>query len=89
MVRVTPLLNVHRTEEQLKLASDELQMLRSKLEKYENERNALKTDNSRLELKVCSATLFICKSIDRVLVQEHSFIYSFIFVRFFLFIHCN
>lgn len=52
LVRVTPLLNVHRTEEQLKLASDELQSLRSKLEKYENERNALKTENSRLELKV-------------------------------------
>lgn len=52
LVRVTPLLNVHRTEEQLKLASDELQTLRSKLDKYENERNALKTENSRLELKV-------------------------------------
>lgn len=54
LVRVTPLLNVHRTEEQLKLASDELQTLRSKLEKYENERNALKTENGRLELKVCN-----------------------------------
>lgn len=54
LVRVTPLLNVHRTEEQLKMASDELQMLRSKLEKFENERNALKTENSRLELKVCN-----------------------------------
>lgn len=54
LVRVTPLLNVHRTEEQLKMASDELQSLRSKLEKYENERNALKTENSRLELKVCN-----------------------------------
>lgn len=52
LVRVTPLLNVHRTEEQLKIASDELLTLRSKLEKYENERNALKTENSRLELKV-------------------------------------
>lgn len=56
LVRVTPLLNVHRTEEQLKIASDELQMLRSKLEKFENERNALKTENSRLELKVCFST---------------------------------
>lgn len=54
LVRVTPLLNVHRTEEQLKMASDELQSLRSKLEKFENERNALKTENSRLELKVCN-----------------------------------
>lgn len=59
LVRVTPLLNVHRTEEQLKLASDELQTLRSKLEKYENERNGLKTENSRLELKV-SNSFFLC-----------------------------
>lgn len=66
LVRVTPLLNVHRTEEQLKVASDELQSLRSKLEKFENERNALKTENSRLELKVCNRYnsklrfLFLC-----------------------------
>lgn len=52
LVRVTPLLNVHRTEEQLKLASDELQTLRSKVDKYENERAALKTENVRLEHKV-------------------------------------
>lgn len=52
LVRVTPLLNVHRTEEQLKLASDELQTLRTKVDKYENERNALKTENVRLEHKV-------------------------------------
>lgn len=53
LVRVTPLLNIHRTEEQLKMASDELQTLKTKLEKYEAERNALKTEKSRLELKVC------------------------------------
>lgn len=58
LVRVTPLLNVHRTEEQLKIASDELQTLRIKLEKYENERNALKMENSRLELKVSILSIF-------------------------------
>lgn len=52
LVRVTPLLNVHRTEEQLKQASDELQTLRSKLDKSETERTALKSENGRLELKV-------------------------------------
>lgn len=52
LVRVTPLLNVHRTEEQLKTANDELQTLKMKLDKYETERNALKTENSRLEAKV-------------------------------------
>lgn len=52
LVRVTPLLAVHRTEEQLKMANDELVTLKSKLEKFESERNALKTENSRLEAKV-------------------------------------
>lgn len=52
LVRVTPLLNVHRTEEQLKLAGEELQVLRAKLDKSDAERNALKADNGRLELKV-------------------------------------
>lgn len=52
LVRVTPLLNVHRTEEQLKIANDELTVLKVKLEKLENERNLLKTDNSRMEAKV-------------------------------------
>ncbi|CAD6995890.1 unnamed protein product [Ceratitis capitata] len=52
LVRVTPLLNVHRTEEQLKLANEELSMLRAKLEKIENDRNELKTENQKLEAKV-------------------------------------
>ena len=52
LVRVTPLLNVHRTEEQLKIANDELHMLKTKIEKLETDRNALKTDNSKLEAKV-------------------------------------
>lgn len=52
LVRVTPLLNVHRTEEQLKIATDELTALKVKLEKFENERNSLKAENSRMEAKV-------------------------------------
>ena len=52
LVRVTPLLNVHRTEEQLKIANDELTMLKVKLEKLEGDRNLLKTENSKLESKV-------------------------------------
>jgi myosin-18 len=52
LVRVTPLLNVHRTEEQLKIATDELQALKAKLEKLDGDRNALKTENSKLESKV-------------------------------------
>lgn len=52
LVRVTPLLNVHRTEEQLKLANEELQTLKAKLEKIEADRGNLKGENSRLESKV-------------------------------------
>ncbi|XP_070496062.1 unconventional myosin-XVIIIa isoform X2 [Chironomus tepperi] len=64
LVRVTPLLNVHRTEEQLKIANDELTMLRVKLEKLEGERNLLKTDNSKLESKLSEMTV--------ELAEEHS-----------------
>lgn len=67
LVRVTPLLNVHRTEEQLKLANDELQMLKSKLDKLENDKNVLKTDHSRLEAKVRICTCFL----------NYVFIYNF------------
>jgi myosin XVIII len=52
LVRVTPLLNVHRTEEQLKIANDELHSLKTKMEKLEADRNLLKTENSKLESKV-------------------------------------
>ncbi|XP_055375472.1 unconventional myosin-XVIIIa isoform X4 [Condylostylus longicornis] len=57
LVRVTPLLNVHRTEEQLKIANDELQNLRAKLEKIENDRNVLKTENDKLENKLSEMTV--------------------------------
>lgn len=52
LVRVTPLLNVHRTEEQLKFANEELLTLRAKLERIECDRNELKTENQKLEAKV-------------------------------------
>lgn len=59
LVRVTPLLNVHRTEEQLKLAVDELQLLKTKMEKLESDRNSLKTENSKLEGKVRIELIFL------------------------------
>ncbi|XP_058973998.1 unconventional myosin-XVIIIa isoform X3 [Musca domestica] len=52
LVRVTPLLNVHRTEEQLKSANEELVVLRSKLERIESDRSELKTENQKLEAKL-------------------------------------
>ncbi|XP_053683134.1 unconventional myosin-XVIIIa [Sabethes cyaneus] len=51
LVKVTPLLNVHRTEEQLKLANCELETLKAKLAKSEIERNKLKAEYSKLELR--------------------------------------
>ncbi|RZC41662.1 hypothetical protein BDFB_005908, partial [Asbolus verrucosus] len=52
LVRVTPLLNVHRTEEELRMKTDELEALKSKLEKLESERTTLKHENDKLEAKV-------------------------------------
>ncbi|XP_055528432.1 unconventional myosin-XVIIIa isoform X1 [Wyeomyia smithii] len=64
LVRVTPLLNVHRTEEQLKSAIGELQILKIKLEKSETERNNLKAENSKLESRLSEMTSAIS--------EEHS-----------------
>ncbi|KAM7364507.1 myosin heavy chain-like isoform 3-T7 [Cochliomyia hominivorax] len=57
LVRVMPLLNVHRTEEQLKIANEELLTLRAKLERIENDRNELKTENQKLEAKLSEMTV--------------------------------
>ncbi|XP_065168526.1 unconventional myosin-XVIIIa isoform X2 [Atheta coriaria] len=64
LVRVTPLLNVHRTEEELKLKSEELEVLKAKLEKIEAERQHLKHENDKLESKLSEMT------VD--LAEEHS-----------------
>ncbi|XP_032593128.1 unconventional myosin-XVIIIa isoform X1 [Drosophila grimshawi] len=57
LVRVTPLLNVHRTEEQLKIANEELLMLRTKLEKIEYDRSEVKNENQKLEAKLSELTV--------------------------------
>ncbi|XP_035893049.1 unconventional myosin-XVIIIa isoform X5 [Anopheles stephensi] len=64
LVRVTPLLAVHRTEEQLKAATVELQQVRAKLEKIEAERNELKATNHKLEARLSDIT--------SELTEEHS-----------------
>lgn len=66
-MRVTPLLNVHRTEEQLKIANDELLALRLKVEKIEADRSTLKTENCRLESKVS-------KSLHKKIITFQAFI---------------
>ncbi|XP_057317882.1 unconventional myosin-XVIIIa isoform X3 [Microplitis mediator] len=55
-VKVAPLLNVHRTEDQLKARTEELELLRAKVEKLEQERNHLKHDNVKLEAKLSVLT---------------------------------
>eukprot|EP00102_Acyrthosiphon_pisum_P008588 XP_003245431.2 PREDICTED: unconventional myosin-XVIIIa [Acyrthosiphon pisum] len=56
LVRITPLLNVHRTEYELKQKSDELEQLRNKVDKLEQERSQLKMDNDRLEQRLAETT---------------------------------
>uniref|UniRef100_A0AAG5DMK8 Myosin tail domain-containing protein n=1 Tax=Anopheles atroparvus TaxID=41427 RepID=A0AAG5DMK8_ANOAO len=64
LVRVMPLLAVHRTEEQLKAATAELQQVRVRLEKIEAERNELKATNHKLEARLSDVT--------SELTEEHS-----------------
>lgn len=51
-VKVTSLMNVHRTEEELTARIQELETLKTKLERLETERNQLKLENDKLETKV-------------------------------------
>ncbi|KAF5307416.1 hypothetical protein FQR65_LT06930 [Abscondita terminalis] len=64
LVRVTPLLNVHRTEEELKNKTEELELLKTKVEKLEAERTSLKHENDKLEAKLTELTAD--------LAEEHS-----------------
>ncbi|XP_076627599.1 unconventional myosin-XVIIIa isoform X2 [Colletes latitarsis] len=63
-VKVAPLLNVHRTEDQLKAKTEELEILRAKVERLEQERNHLKHDNDVLEAKL--------SEISADFAEEHS-----------------
>ncbi|KAE8737519.1 hypothetical protein FOCC_FOCC017017, partial [Frankliniella occidentalis] len=78
LVRVTPLLNVHRTEEELRAKSEELEALRSKVDKLEAERTQLKHESDRLEAKVRRnplrlAIIIVCfaASICLILLAPH------------------
>ncbi|XP_071540833.1 unconventional myosin-XVIIIa-like [Panulirus ornatus] len=56
LVRVTPLLNVHRTEEELRTTKDELDAVRARLDKVEKERNNFKHENEKLETRLAEVT---------------------------------
>ncbi|GIZ03544.1 unconventional myosin-XVIIIa [Caerostris extrusa] len=58
-VKVLPLLDVHRTEEDLRLKTEELELLKGKLDKIEKERNELKLVNDKLEAKVIISSLVV------------------------------
>lgn len=70
LVRVTPLLNVHRTEEQLKIANEELLMLRAKLEKIEYDRSEVKNENQKLEAKVRGSEIEYTKKMLFILIRN-------------------
>jgi len=57
LVRVAPLLNVHRAEEELRKQTEELEGLRVRLDKSEAEKLRLKQHNERLETRVRFFTL--------------------------------
>ncbi|XP_021349919.1 unconventional myosin-XVIIIa-like isoform X4 [Mizuhopecten yessoensis] len=62
--KVKPLLDVHRTEEELKSREYELEQMKSKLERIERERNEYKQQSEKLENRLAEATAD--------LAEEHS-----------------
>ncbi|KAK4326612.1 hypothetical protein Pmani_002864 [Petrolisthes manimaculis] len=70
LVRVTPLLNVHRTEEELRTTKDELETLRARLDKAEKERTTLKHDNEKLEARHIPLCLSVCVSSGSLLCHK-------------------
>ena len=54
--QVIPLLNVHRTEEELTAANEEIEALKQKSSKIEKERNSLQERNDFLESKLTEIT---------------------------------
>ncbi|XP_070572199.1 unconventional myosin-XVIIIa-like isoform X2 [Ptychodera flava] len=56
VTKVTPLLDVHRTEEELRVKDVELEQLKMKYQKIEKERNELKQNYERMESKLNEMT---------------------------------
>ena len=56
LIKVTPLLNVHRTEEQLRAREDEVERLRARVEKLEAERGELKLAVDKQESRITDLT---------------------------------
>ncbi|KAG1673504.1 Unconventional myosin-XVIIIa [Nymphon striatum] len=63
-VKLLPVLDVHKTEQDLKNKDEELETLRTKMEKAEKERNQFKHERDRLEARMSDLTAD--------LVEEHA-----------------
>ena len=57
LIKVTPLLNVHRTEEQLKAREDEVDKLRARLDKLEAENKELKATVEKQDSRISDLTV--------------------------------
>merc|ERR1712038_2169014 len=57
LIKITPMLNVHRTEDMLKSKMEELETLRTRLEKVEKERTEFKQTNEKLESRAMKLDL--------------------------------
>lgn len=62
--KVQPLLDVHRTEEELKNREYELEQLKAKLEKLEKERNEYKTQSEKMENRLAEVTADLAEEHD-------------------------
>ncbi|XP_059479308.1 axoneme-associated protein mst101(2) isoform X2 [Neocloeon triangulifer] len=61
LVRVAPLLNVHRAEEELRKQTEELEGMRVRLDKSEAEKLRLKQHNERLEARMNELTVALAE----------------------------
>lgn len=68
LVRVAPLLNVHRAEEELRKQTEELEGMKVRLDKSEAEKLRLKQQNDRLETRVSFLILENGASLCRVVL---------------------
>ncbi|XP_048747756.2 unconventional myosin-XVIIIa-like isoform X4 [Ostrea edulis] len=62
--KVQPLLDVHRTEEELKNREYELEQMKAKLERLERERNEYKTQSEKLENRLAEVTADLAEEHD-------------------------
>lgn len=80
LVRITPLLDVNRADEQLKVALSDIQNLKQKLEKSDTERNFLKNENEKLECKVSTRNKWKIKMSGNLFERKTTFSFELVMV---------